>query len=186
MSRSTRYALLISVLGVTSTTASAQLGAYAMASGAFLGSTGTLSPSQTSVEDSGFGAYGATFGAYDNFLHFGLVKLGADARYFFANSSNSSVVSNKVRGGLGGPRVAFTLPFVPLKPYVQAEFGGVLTNYGFQSNEVAKFAYQIQGGVDYTVVPHLDVRAEYGGGQVGGVFHSQTLQEAGLGAVLRF
>ena len=92
----------------------------------------------------------------------------------------------QLRGGLGGPRLAFTLPFVPLKPYVQAEFGGVLTNYGFQSNEVAKFAYQIQGGVDYTIVPHLDVRAEYGGGQVGGVFRSQTLQEAGLGAVLRF
>ena len=35
-------------------------------------------------------------------------------------------------------------------------------------------------------VDRIDVRAEYGGGQVGGVFGSQTLQEAGLGAVLRF
>ena len=181
-----RCVLLLSVVGVAGSTASAQLGAYAMASGTFVGSTGTLSASQTYVEDSGFGAYGATFGAYDTFLHFGPVKLGADARYFFASSSNGSVVSNQVRGGLGGPRLVVQLPFVALKPYVQAEFGGVLTNYGFQSNEVAKFAYQIQGGVDYAIVPHLDIRAEYGGGQVGGVFRSQTLQEAGLGAVLRF
>ncbi len=181
-----RCALLLSFTAVSGITAFAQFGAYATASGAFLGSTGTLSASQTSVEDSGFGAYGATFGAYDTFLSFGPVKLGADARYFFANSSNGSVVSNKVRGGLGGPRLVVKLPFLSLKPYVQAEFGGVLTNYGFQSNEVSKFAYQIQGGVDYTLVPHLDVRAEYGGGQVGGVFRSQSLQEAGLGAVLRF
>ena len=181
-----RFASLVCLAGVSGLTASAQFGAYATASGTFVGSTGTLSASQSYVEDSGFGAYGATFGAYGNFLHFGPVKLGADARYFFASSSNGSVVNNKVRGGLGGPRLAISLPFVPLKPYVQGEFGGVLTNYGFQSNEVAKFAYQVQAGVDYSVLPHLDVRFEYGGGQVGGVFHSQSLQQVGLGGVLRF
>lgn len=161
--------------------ARAQFGVYAMGSGGFLGSADGRSS---------FSSYGGTFGLYDNFLRFGPIKLGGDARYFQDTSSNSNANTNgnKLHGGLAGLRLALNLPLIPLKPYVQAEVGGVGTNYGTQPNTVGVFAYQIQGGLDYTIFPHLDLRAEYGGGTIrsDGSNDRQTLQEAGLGAVVRF
>ena len=169
--------------------ATAQIGIYGMGSGAFLGTTtaaqGSLIPQKT-----GFSAYGGTFGLYDNLLRFGPLKLGADARYFQDNSSNNTTNTggNKLHGGLAGVRLALNLPLIPFKPYLQAEVGGAGTNYGTQPNTVGVFAYQLQGGLDYTIFPHLDLRAEYGGGTIRsyGSNNRQTLQEAGLGLVVRF
>lgn len=161
--------------------AKAQIGAYATGSGGFLGSADGRSS---------FSAYGGTFGLYDNFLRLGPLKLGGDARYFQDTSSNNNAGTNgnKLRGGLAGLRLALNLPPIPLKPYVQAEVGGVGTNYGTQPNTVGVFAYQVQGGLDYTIFPHVDLRAEYGGGTIRsyGSNDRQTLQEVGLGAVVRF
>ncbi len=168
--------------------ACAQIGVYAMGSGAFLG-TATATQGSLVAQQGGFSAYGGTFGLYDNFLRLGPLKLGADARYFQETSSNSNSNGNKLHGGLAGARLALNLPLFPLKPYLQAEVGGVGTNYGTQANETGSFAYQIQGGIDYAIFPHLDLRAEYGGGQVTSVYGSgnkQALQEAGLGLVVRF
>ncbi len=161
--------------------ADAQIGVYAMGNGGFLGSADGRS---------GFSAYGGTFGIYDNLVRLGPVKLGADARYFEDTSSNGNPQTNgnTLHGGLAGLRLALNLPLLPFKPYVQAEAGGVGTNYGTQPNTLGVFAYQVQGGLDYTVFPHLDLRAEYGAGNIRayGSNDRQTLQEAGLGAVLRF
>jgi hypothetical protein len=165
----------------------AEVGVYGMASGSFLGSTGTLYPGQTYVEGGSFGAPGGTFGIYGNILTLGPIRLGADARYFFSSSSNQTgIVRNKLSGSLGGLRVAFKVPIVPLKPYVQGEVGAIITNYGFTGNQTSRLAYQVQGGVDYTVIPHFDLRAEYGAGQADGVYRKQALQEVGLGLVFRF
>jgi opacity protein-like surface antigen len=75
---------------------------------------------------------------------------------------------------------------VPIKPYIQAEVGGVGTNNGTSSNRSTTFAYQINGGVDFTVLPHLDIRGEYGAGQLTSIGNANhTLQEFGLGLVVR-
>ena len=182
--------LLPTLLAATLTAmpATAQIGIYGMGSGAFLG-TATATQGSLVAQQSGFSAYGGTFGLYDNFLRLGPLKLGADARYFQETSSNNNSYGNKLHGGLVGVRLALNLPLFPLKPYLQAEAGGVGTNYGTQANDTGSFAYQIQGGVDYTIFPHLDLRAEYGGGQITSVYGSgnkQALQEAGLGLVVRF
>ena len=159
--------------------ARAQVAVYAMGSGGFLGST---------PGNGGFSAYGGTFGVYDDFLRLGPLKLGADARYFQQTASNGNRYGDKLHGGLAGLRLALKLPLLPVKPYVGAEIGGVGTNYGTQPNSVGVFAYQVQGGLDFTIFPHLDARGEYGGGSIRayGSTQSQTLQEAGLGLVLRF
>ena len=182
-----RIALIATfVFAASSVASSAQVGVYAMGSGAFLGSAAATQGSLV-LQNSGFSSYGGTFGLYDNLVRLGPFKLGADARYVQETSSNNSY-GNKLHGGLAGVRLALNLPLLPVKPYLQAEVGGIGTNYGVQRDDTAAFAYQIQGGLDYTIFPHLDLRAEYGGGQIDGVFHNtrQTLQEAGLGVAVRF
>ena len=183
-----RFALLAGlVFAFGSPVSQAQVGIYGLASGGFLGSTSTHQGSLV-LQNGGFSSFGGTFGVYDNFLRLGPIKLGGDARYFQENSSNNNSYGNKLHGGLAGLRLALNIPLLPVKPYLQAEVGGVGTNYGVQADDTAAFAYQIQGGLDYTIFPHLDLRAEYGGGQIDGVFHDtkQTMQEAGLGLVVRF
>lgn len=177
-------ALLASALAPT---ANAQVAMYGMGSGGFLGAT-TASQGSLVLQSGGFSAYGGTFGVYDDFAHAGPLHLGADARYFQNTSSNGNSYGNKLRGGLAGLRLDLHAPLIPFKPYLQAEVGGVGTNYGTQPNTSGSFAYQIQGGLDFTIFPHLDVRGEYGGGQISGAFNGsrQSIQEVGLGLVVRF
>lgn len=168
--------------------ARAQVAVYAMGSGSFIGAK-DASVGSLVLHENGFSAGGGTFGVYDDFLRLGPVKLGADARYFQASSSNTVPSSNRIKGGFGGLRLAFKLPIIPFKPYVQGEVGGVDTNYGYFANETSSFGYQVQAGLDYTIIPHLDARFEYGGGQFKGQYGQgtqQTLQQVGAGLVLRF
>lgn len=181
-----RFALLVAIVLFAGVAARAQIGVYGMGSGGFLGST-SASEGSLVLHNGGFSAYGGTFGVYDNFLSLGPLKVGADGRFFVQSSSNSNSYGNKLHGGLGGVRLALRLPAVPLSPYVQAEIGGVGTNYGTQANTSGSFAYQIQGGLDFTIFPRLDLRGEYGGGQIDGVFNGTkaTMQQVGVGLVLR-
>lgn len=179
----TRIVLFAFTLGLLfAGSARAQVAVYAMGSGGFVGSK-----SGSGGGSSSFNTWGGTFGLYDDFLRLGPLKLGADARYFQETSSNSNSYGNKLHGGLAGARLSLKLPLLPPKPYIQAEVGGVGANYGVNAQDTGTFAYQIQGGLDFTVVPHLDLRLEYGGGQIGASgANKTTLQEAGAGAVLRF
>ena len=179
--------LLLFVLAFAVSAAHAQFGLYAMGSGGFLGST-SASQGSLLVQNSGFSSYGGTIGLYDDFAHLGPVRLGSDVRYFQETSSNSNSYGNKLHGLTTGLRLEVRAPLIPFKPYVQAEVGGVGTNYGTQAGDTGVFAYQIQGGVDFTLIPHLDLRGEYGGGQIDGVFagSKQALQQAGIGLVVRF
>ena len=183
----TRLALALSLFATASVPAAhAQFAIYGMGSGGFLGSTHASQGSLVG-QNSGFSAYGGTFGVYDDFAHLGPLHLGGDARYFQDTSSNSNAYGNKLHGGLVGPRLDLSLPAVPFKPFLQAEVGGVGTNYGIQAGDSGSFAYQIQGGIDFTIFPHVDVRGEYGGGQINGFGgNKQALQEVGLGLLVRF
>ncbi len=177
--------LASTLLSFAAAGASAQIAVYGMGSGGFLGSVSA--PQGSLVLNSGFSAYGGTFGVYDDFAHLGPLHFGVDGRYFTDTSSNSNTYGNKLRGGLGGVRADFHLPVLPFRPYVQAEVGAASTNYGVNPSSSSSLAYQFQGGLDYTIFPHLDLRAEYGGGQINGFGgNKQALQEAGIGLVVRF
>lgn len=166
--------------------AHAQFAIYGMGSAGILGATPRI-PGTNSPQNAGFAAGGWTIGAYDDLTKVGPVYFGLDGRYFSQSSSNSNQYGNKVHGGLVGVRLSLHLPILPLKPYAQAEVGGVGTNYGVNANTTSSSAWQLSGGVDLTVFPHVDLRAEYGGGLInaygGG---NQTLQEVGGGVVVHF
>ena len=166
--------------------ARAQVGIYGMASGGFLSAVNAQSGPFT-LTSASFSAYGGTFGVYDNYRHWGPVKFGGDGRLFIQSNSNNNRYGNQLRGGLVGARLALFSRVVPFSPYIQAEIGGVGTNYGTQSQRSTSFAYQVQGGLDYTIFPHIDGRFEYGAGQIGSQFSGtrQEMQQVGLGIVVR-
>ena len=180
-----RLALTLGLLLASVSAARAQIGLYAMGSVGFLGSA-NIAGAQADQNKS-FSAFGGTFGIYDQMVKLGPMKFGADGR-FFAQSGNNGGVGNKMHGGFGGLRLALQTGLFPVKPYIQAEVGGVSTNYGVETSNSTSFAYQVQGGLDFTLVPHLDARAEYGGGQINSVYSGQrqTLQQVGFGLVVRF
>lgn len=179
--------------------ANAQVGVYAMGSAGRLSGypvTSFTGLSTVTSTNNNLWAYGGTFGIYDNFVGLGPLKLGADIRGFLQTSSannNTQTNQNQLRGGLVGLRLAGSAPLIPFKPYVQAEIGGASTNFGVNSSNTGGIAYQVQAGADFTIFPHLDVRAEYGVGQftvLGGLStgsqQRQTLQQLGVGGVIRF
>jgi hypothetical protein len=173
-----RVTLLASLIVVLHPLAArAQIGLYAMGSG------GHFTPDGQS---GGSTAWGGTVGVYDDFLPLGPLALGGDARGFVQSSGNSTQYGNKLLGGLVGLRLALHVPAIPFRPYLQAEVGGVGTNNGDSASRTASVAYQVQGGLDVTIFPHLDLRGEYGGGQADSIDNSgHTLQEFGAGIVLR-
>ncbi|MES2390260.1 MAG: hypothetical protein V4555_01365 [Acidobacteriota bacterium] len=94
---------------------------------------------------------------------------------------------------MAGPRLAFRIPLLGLKPYVAAEGGYVatrttgsltvvtggvpVTTHPIVSNQYA--AWEVFGGVDVPIFPHLDFRAiELGGGK--GYLASNGIQSVNL------
>jgi hypothetical protein len=152
------------LLAFPSDSAHAQAGIYAMGSGGNYAGAGT--------------AWGGTFGVYDNFIPLGPVKLGGDGRFLVQHNGGST--AGRLLGGFFGLRLTVGAPAVPVHPYIQAEVGGV----GSNGSSSSSFAYQVQGGLDVTIFPHLDARGEFGGGDTTGN-GSQSLEEFGLGLVLR-
>ncbi len=170
----------------------AQTGVYAIGGGARL--TGPNVGANTAAGASGsFIAYGGTYGLYHDFAHAGPIGLGLDVRGMHASSSNSTAYGNKLSGGLVGFRADLKAPATPVRVYTQAEIGAATTNDGryVSSSGSAGTAYQIQVGVDFRIVPHLDLRGEYGVGQVIGSGSpagtaNLNLQQFGGGVVFRF
>jgi Outer membrane protein beta-barrel domain len=168
---------------VATASAGAQIGIYGMGSGGYLTGPGV------GANSSGSGsllAWGGTFGVYGAGYGLGPIHLGGDLRGFVQNSGDNP--GNKLLGVLAGPRLSFGLPPIPLRPYIQAEVGLGSTNYGVSADRSNHFAYQIQGGLDIAIIPHLDIRTEYGAGQIdgdNGYSTHQTLQEFGIGLGLR-
>ena len=184
--RSFFFFLLFAALAALPTGARAQAGVYGMLSAGHYSGIGVgygTAPNQSG----GMTARGGTFGVYDNFAPFGPIRFGGDARFFVQNSANSTTYGNKLAGFLFGPRLEiYPPPPIPIKPYIQLEIGGVGTNSGTSTTRTTSFAYQVNGGVDLTILPHLDIRGEYGAGQLTSIHNTNhTLQEFGIGLVLR-
>jgi hypothetical protein len=117
----------------------------------------------------------ATFGFYYGLYHVGPVALSADAR---------ADVSSNIKSGLIGPRFAFHIPAIPLKPYAEALIGG--STYPTLPSGITipnKLTGRIVGGIDTTILPHIDWRMiDYSYGLNKGQ-HTQTITS---GLVVRF
>ena len=122
---------------------------------------------------------GGTFGLYDDFYKFGPLHLGADIRGSRLSSDDRS--ATRV---LAGFRAAAKPPVLPIKPYAEVLAGVASTDIGAVAGSKHVTA-EVNGGVDFTFLPHLDWRVAEVGGQVAGDkadanFHVST------GIVLRF
>ena len=110
--------------------------------------------------------YGGGVGVYDDFFHFGPLRLGVDVRGDLLTGS-----SFDYRDVLGGVRLAAKLPVLPFRPYVQGSIGTGGTKYtgtgpSAGSTYSNKFTYVVFGGIDTGILPHVDFRAiEVGVGQ---------------------
>lgn len=181
-----RWLTILFALMIDSTCAHAQIGVYGTFNSVDLTATSVGISTQTTNWYTGVGA-----GVYYNFLPMGPIALGADLRGNLLTGN-----PQKYRSALFGLRLAVNPPLLPVRPYVQASIGaggashsglnGVGTIY---SN---KFQYLVAGGLDYTLVPHLDFRVvEVGYGRMTGISSAgtapaSTFFSVSTGLVVRF
>jgi hypothetical protein len=105
---------------------------------------------------------GFTGGAYANFLKAGPIHLGLDLRGSFGDGDQYGY-----RNFLVGPRFEVKPPLLPIKPYIQASVGVGGNEYNgtsrLQTHYSDKLQYGFIGGLDYVLIPHVDLRvAEVG------------------------
>jgi hypothetical protein len=150
---------------------SVSLQAHAQAKLAVYGTIGAEKNGQANVGWTGAG----TFGLYFGLRNLGPLALSADARADLAGD---------IKSGLVGPRLAIHLPAFPIKPYAEVLVG--VTTYPSQSNGIKpanRFAGRAVGGIDTTILPHVDWRIidfSYG---IDHDFRPETLS---TGLVVRF
>lgn len=183
--RSRWLTLLLGVAGCAAA-ANAQVGIYAKFDTARVTASSAGSSAQTSVWFKG-----PSVGIYYDFLHLGPIALGADVR-----GNRLSGNQQNYRSALFGLRLALKPPAISIKPYVQASVGvGGPTHTGLNgvgSIYSNKFQYQILGGIDTTLIPHLDFRAvEFGYARMSGISSGSpapvaTVLTISTGFVLRF
>lgn len=133
---------------------------------------------------------GGTFGAYYDFARIPVLALGLDARGSFLSGDQQHF-----RSGMVGLRADARTPALPFRPYVEGLIGVGGTKADVTSNLPLhysnKFEYEVLGGLDFTVFPHLDVRLpEIGYARMSPVSSSSTspdsrLLELSAGLVLR-
>jgi hypothetical protein len=149
-----------------------------------------ISSSETEYEPTAW-YVGPGAGIYYDFIHLGPLSAGLDLRGDLLFASQQ-----KYRSALIGARVAIKAPVLPIKPYVQVSAGSggakstapslLATHYN------NKFQYQIAGGVDFTILPHIDFRvAELAYGRMAGISSglpvpASNLFVASTGLVFRF
>jgi hypothetical protein len=165
----------------------AQIGIYATFAGDRRHVTDVLSspPVGSDNTDTAW-PYGTTIGLYDDFAKFGPIRFGSDLRGEFVHGSYTS------NTGLFGLRLALKTSALPIRPYIQgsagvAHFGSTASNASSTNLE-----YRIAGGLDYTLLPHLDWRViEVGRGSLvdysfgSGVNQTNSLYTFSTGLVFR-
>jgi hypothetical protein len=120
--------------------AEAQIGVYAGFSGAPVsGSSSTAS------------AFGPMFGIYAQSGRY--ISVGGDLRGSFLTRSGFNYFT-----GAAGPRIAFKPPVLPFRPYFEGLVGVASLNDGNGSGSSTKLNYQVLGGIDATILPHIDWR----------------------------
>jgi hypothetical protein len=121
---------------------------------------------------------GGTFGFYYGLLHAGPIDVSVDAR---------GDLSKDINSGFLGPRIAFKLPVIPIKPYGEFIMGVSTysrTNAGIQYSD--DFAYRYVVGLDSTILPHIDWRVvdfAYSINRSAGFYHAEAITS---GLVIRF
>jgi hypothetical protein len=120
--------------------AEAQIGVYAGFSGAPVGGSGATSS-----------AFGPTLGVYAQSGRY--ISLGGDLRGTFLARNGFNYFT-----GAAGPRLAFRAPVLPVRPYVEGLIGVASVKDGNGSASSTNLNYQILGGVDMTILPHVDWR----------------------------
>lgn len=119
---------------------------------------------------------GGMFGFYADPFGVPFVKAGVDLRVSLIGSGTETVDSY-----MGGLRVQIHPHLVRLMPYGEALIGGAHVNVGQGSANTNKTGaeYQLVGGADFTILPHIDWRVvDYSWGNVfnvGETIHPQTL-----------
>jgi hypothetical protein len=152
----------------------------AAARGQLLAVYGTFSPTQISniatgnttglnstYTTSSYWATGVGGGATLRLLHIAGVGVGLDLR------GSTRPGTQGADTGMGGIKLSVKPPLAPIRVYVEAAGGYVGTRAtvttGPASGNTATdefAAYEILGGIDYTLLPHLDLRlVEVGGGK---------------------
>lgn len=96
-------------------------------------------------------AYGPVVGVYAQSGHF--ILLGGDARGSFLSHNGFHYYTGAV-----GPRLTLKPPVLPLRPYVEGLVGVASFNSGSGTSSSTKLNYQALGGVDFTLLPHIDWR----------------------------
>lgn len=141
---------------------------------------GTVGGEKSQVDNAGWTTAG-TFGLYYGLLNAGPIAISVDAR---------GDLSSNINSGLFGPRAALHLPFFPLKPYV--ELLGGFSSYNTQPNgakNTTSANYRWVGGIDTTILPHLDWRIvdySYSGGGITQGNITRHPQSLTTGLVIRF
>jgi hypothetical protein len=181
-----RWLSVLLGIAIYSASAHAQIGVYGTFDSVRLTASSVGSTAQTTTWYNGAGA-----GIYYNFLHMGPIALGADLRGNLLTGSQQ-----KYRSALFGLRLAAKPPLLPVRPYVQASIGtGGASHSGLNGVGTIysdKFQYLVAGGVDYTLVPHVDFRlVEVGYGRMTGISSgspapTSTLVSISTGLVVRF
>jgi hypothetical protein len=189
---------------LVASSAHAQLSAYGTVSVRRMTDIPITEGTTTSTNGS-FNPVGGAGGLFYDFRTFGPVRLGVDLRGMITNSTQSAYSSFNAGGGhigsgLGGLRVSFHTPFVPVKPYVEGMAGVARTNFGTQFNSglatsgltnqtgiliTSHLEYDAFAGVDLAILPLLDWRvAEFGYGAIQGNSHTYPVGTISTGIVL--
>ena len=121
--------------------AEAQIAAYGGFSGAAV--SGGSTPS----------AWGGLVGVYAQKRHFIVVSAGGDLRASFLKRNGFHYNTGAI-----GPRLAFRIPIVPLRPYVEGLVGVAHYNVGAGSSNGTRLNYHAVAGLDWTVMPRVDWR----------------------------
>jgi hypothetical protein len=132
--------------------ASAQVGAYALFTGANLDTTQTTgTPPSVTTTNISTKLFGPTLGFYGD-LPTPVVKIGVDLRGELLNGSGKQHYN-----GVGGPRIAVDLPVIKLTPYAEFLFG--FGSYKTTTpNATSHIDYEYVVGVDRKLFALLDWR----------------------------
>ena len=136
------FFVLVAFVSLQSSLMHAQLAVY-----------GGFSAASTSGVSSQW-SYGGMVGLYKQSGHLAsIINIGGDLRGSFITRNDFHYYTGAV-----GPRVAFKVPVLPLRPYVEGLVGVASYNAGNASDSTTHFNYQVVGGLDLTLVPHVDWR----------------------------
>lgn len=139
---------------------------------------GTVGGLKSDIRSQGWTAAGGV-GLYHQSRYGQLIGFGYDVRGTFSNQLNTFLV---------GPRLALVPIAFPVKPYVEGLVGVSWHKDLSDTNVTNKdFTYELVGGVDSAVLPHVDWRViEFGFGGLSALSTTVHPKTVSTGVVFRF